>query len=941
MLEVRILGPLEVHFHGRQCHIKSSTHRLLLAVLASEHPDAVELYRLVDAVWDVPPRTAEKSLLSHVSRLRRRLGAEAIERVGDGYRLRASVDADEFERLLDTDAADLARLDRALGLWRGRPFGGLGNHRFLLAVRERLEARHTEARLCRARLLLRDEQLAQAIALLDTIVAGDPLHEGTWVALVDALRRSGRVADALRAAQRARSALGEVGLEPSRPLVEAEAAALEESRVPPPGDAPAAREGQPPPHPMSSLRGRDRELEDVARLLAESRCVTLVGPGGVGKTRLAIEVVGRDVPYPDRWFCDLATVAEPNDVPAAVARAIGASLTGSIEQRLIDYATGRSGLLLLDNCEHLVEATASLLADWLPRCPAVAVLVTSRTRLGIEGERIYEVTPLDDRTAATLFRERASAVGVSTTAVHGDLIADICRRLDGLPLAIEMAAARARAIALPELAGRLDRRFDLLRDDRRPVRHRTLSELVTWSYETLTPDQKRAFVLLAIFAGEFDLPAAEAVLGSCLGQGDRVASLLAALRERSLLAASPSAPTRYRMLDTIHAEAAERLTSGDAADEAASAHIAHYLERARAIDHGLKGPDEARWAARADTDLPNLRAAHRSAIKRGLMGPALAIPAALYHFVYRGLRSDIASWAHESIQLASGTNHPDLPAAYAVAALGKAQADHLDEAESLAREALRLSDGDPPGRFAQLVLANVCIYRGLLDESRDHAEAARAVAASVDDSYTASVGAVVRAIASTFAGRHRDAERALAESRRQAERLGSPTLIAYTHYVEGELRIESDPASALDSFESAIATMARGAGARALGVALLSATSVRARHGDPYVALPQYAATIRHWLDLGDWMHVWTTLRNLAVLLARIGEYQGAAQLLGATSDRAGGAYGAEADRLDQTSRLLRTQLGANRYERAVDEGRRLPADEIVRLAFEHIANAS
>jgi DNA-binding SARP family transcriptional activator len=189
MLEVCILGPIEVHVHGTPCPVKSSTHRLLLAVLAAEHPRAVELRRLIDALWEVPPRTADKSLLSHVSRLRRRFGAEAIERVGDGYALRASVDADEFERLLDTDAADPAHLDRALGLWRGRPFGGLGDHPFLLATRERLESRHTEARLGRARLLLGDGQLAPAIALLDTIIADDPLHEGTWAALVDALRR--------------------------------------------------------------------------------------------------------------------------------------------------------------------------------------------------------------------------------------------------------------------------------------------------------------------------------------------------------------------------------------------------------------------------------------------------------------------------------------------------------------------------------------------------------------------------------------------------------------------------------------------------------------------------------------------------------------------------------------------------------------------------------
>ena len=932
MLEVRVLGPLEVRLNGTQCHIKSSTHQLLLCVLASEQPRAVEAHRLVDAIWDSAPRTAEKSLLSHVSRLRRRLGADAIERVGNGYRLRASVDAGEFVTLLEGDATEVEQLDQALALWRGRPFGGVGDHRFLLAARERLETRYAEARLVRARLLLRDDQIAQAVALLETVVADDPLHEGGWVTLVDALRRSGRVAEALRAAQRARAALRDVGLEPSQALTAAEAATLH---------AASAGSGQPVPLPMSSLMGRDRELEDVAHLLLDSRCVTLVGPGGVGKTRLALEAAGRwDVALADRWFCDLAPLTESSDLPAAVARAIGAPLSAPIEQRLTDYATGRSGLLVLDNCERVVHAAAALLNSWLARCPGVVVLATSRTRLGVEGERVHEVAPLDDMAAATLFRDRAKAAGAPITAGDDDLIAEICRRLDGLPLAIEMAAARARTIALPELAGRLDRRFDLLRDDSRPARHRTLGEVVAWSYEGLAGEQRRAFELLAVFAGEFDLTASEAVLRSCLGSEDRVAALLTALRDRSLVASSPSAPSHYRMLDTIRAEAAERLAVRGTANQAVAAHVAYYLECAREIEGGLQGPDEAAWAARADQDLPNLRAAHRSAIERRLVDPALAIPAALYHFVYRGLRSDVASWARESIQLAWATDHPDLPAAYAVAALGEAQADRLDEAESLAREAVRLARGAPSSRFAQLVLANVCVYRGLLAESRGHADAARAAAASADDPYTASVGAVVSAIALTFAGQRREAERALAESRDFAELLGAPTLTAYIEYVEGELSIERDPARALASFESAIATCARGAGARALGVALLSATSVRARHGDAHSALPQYARTIRHWLDLGDWMHVWTTLRNLAVLLARIGDFRGAAQLLGATSDRAGGVYGAEATRLDDAARTLRAQLGAERYEQAVLEGRSLSADGIVRLAFESIDSA-
>lgn len=944
MVEVLVLGPVEARHDETPIPLKSPTHRLILAVLAASRPYAVESHRLVEALWDDPPRTAEKSLLSHISRIRRRLGATSVERVGSGYRLQAATDSERFEASLGNLAEEpperaAARIDDALALWRGRPFGDLGDHRFLLAARDRLDAQRTEARLIRARLLARAGDPARAVVLLDALTADEPLHEGAWAELLTALTRTGRIADALRAARRARSALGDVGLEPSPALAAAEALAVGTASSPGAERAPSASATAPPlPRPLSSLVGRVGEIEEVAGLLTRHHCVTLVGPGGVGKTRVALEAARRREGLPkDRWFCDLAAVSEPNDVAAAVAAAVGASLAAPIEQRLVDFGTVRSGLLLLDTCEHLVDAVAALLANWLPRCPSISVLATSRTRLGIDGERVFDVAPLDVTSAFQLFRERAAAAGADTEARDDDAVREVCRRLDGLPLAIEMAAVRARAIAVRELAVRLDRRFELLRDERRPARHRTLTELVAWSYEALHGDQRRAFELLSVFNGEFELANAEAVVGACLGSDQDVAILLAALCDRSLLARTSSGPTRYRMLDTIRADAAARLAAFGADDDATRAHLTHYTERAAVIGHGLEGPEEAAWAARAEDDLPNLRAAHHAAIERGFVEPALAIPARLFHLVFTGLRADVAGWAGRAIAMAESGDLPDLPIAHAVAALGQTQADRLDDAQRAAETALRLAGEQASSRFALVVLGLVGVYQGALEQAADHTAAAHAAAMTANDRYTASVAAMLAGLARTFAGQPDAARRWLAESRRNAELLGAPTLLANVEYAEGELYIDSDPDRALASFEAAIARSRRAGGSRTLGAALLSATTVRARHGDPQTALAGFATTIRHWLDRGDWMHVWTTLRNLAVLLARVGDDEAAASLLGVVASRAGGIYGTESIRLDETARTLRDRLGPDVYQRAVAAGRGMPPSDAVRLAFDRV----
>ena len=604
-VEVRLLGPVEAAVDGENVELGGPKQRALLALLAAEPGRVIPSGRLAEELWEgSPPPTAETTLRSYVSRLRRALGAATIRAQSAGYVLDLppdAVDAVRFERLLGEGREALARgaagiaaerLHAALALWRG----SVEDTRL-----EALELDATEARIDADLALGRHATL---VAELRRLVAEEPLRERFWYQLALALYRSGQQAEALAAYREARDVLDrELGLDPGEELRELERAILNQAVAP--AGAPDERHNL--PAPLTSFVGREPELAEVAALLRAHRLVTLTGVGGTGKTRLANEVGRRqsDAWADGVWMADLTGVASGDLVPGAVAAAIGASERNA--DVLVEHARGRELLLLLDNCEHVVEACADLAETLLRNCPNVRVLATSRVVLGAHGEADYALEPLDSEAAVQLFLDRAAATrrDVAADEQAHETVETICRELDRLPLSIELAAARAKALSFDEIAARLDDRFRFLRAWRRVAdpRHRTLAAKMDWSYDLLADDERRLLRQLSVFAGGATL---DAILAVCSGDEE----LLGRLVDASLVGAEGRPTTRYRLLETVRQYAAVKLAEDADADSVRRRHAEHFLALAEAANLSIEsiGRGEQRHEP-VQQEQDNLRAA--------------------------------------------------------------------------------------------------------------------------------------------------------------------------------------------------------------------------------------------------------------------------------------------------------------------------------------------
>lgn len=611
----------------------------LVALLALRAGSPVRTDALIDELWaGEPPDGAPTTLRSYVSLLRSALGhATPIERTSAGYALHFPsefVDMTRFERFVREGRELLDRgrhrragevLRRALELWRGRPFAGLVEHGTLLAEAVRLEELRLHALESRFEADLELGRSAEIVDELEALVAEHPFRERLWRHLMLALYRAGRQADALAAYHRARAALDEqLGIEPSEDLRDLEAAILrQEVPLPHADDRPVIGF----PFSLTNFVGRTRELEDVRALLGRARLVTLVGVGGVGKTRLAIEVArcAIDDLADGAAFVDLAALSDPTALSDHVAAALGlgeasgASLAAAISERFPTTDL----LVVLDNCEHLREATAALAQAVLETSPDLRILATSRAVLDVPGEAPYPVPPLglpgEDHDLEAIRNSDAVRLLVDrATLTRHDLRVDdaaldtaerICRELEGLPLAIELAAARTKALSLDEIAERLGDRFRFLVAGRRltAARHRTLREAMDWSFELLAPDEQRLLARLSVFPAGATL---ESIAAVCLdGDGDEAERLIEGLVDASLLVPSlGNNGTRYRLLETVRQYAAERLPEADR-DELERRHA----ERARAIAEAthlsVEGTDFAMSFDLARDELPSIRAA--------------------------------------------------------------------------------------------------------------------------------------------------------------------------------------------------------------------------------------------------------------------------------------------------------------------------------------------
>ncbi|GHH22778.1 BTAD domain-containing putative transcriptional regulator [Streptomyces lanatus] len=692
----RILGSTQVlRPDGRPVPVGGARLRALLTVLALRAGRTVPVGLLVDEVWGgEPPVDATGALQALVGRLRRALGADAILSAEGGYRLAAApddIDLHQFERLVgegtralaDGDPAKAAGvLDDALALWRGPALADLPD-RTAEAVRQEtrrvdaLRARHTAA----LALGQAEQSLPELTALCDT----HPLDEPLQALRLRALRDAGRTAEALAAYEDVRRLLADrLGSDPGPELRSlhgellrlGEGAHAGERGVRPQVDAGAGgskdgggRVGNLRAR-LTSFVGREADIEAIRGDLAATRLVTLLGPGGAGKTRLsqeAAETVRDGVPD-GVWLAELAPVDDPGAVPEAVLTAVGARETvlygagaeamraagerhDDPVERLAEHFGRRRVLLILDNCEHVVEAAAHLVEELLERCPKLTVLATSREPLGVPGELLRPVDPLPEPVALRLLADRGAAArpGFRTEADPA-ACAEICRRLDGLPLAIELAAARLRMMTPRQIADRLDDRFLLLTSGSRTVlpRQQTLRAVVDWSWELLDEDEREVLRRLSVFAGGCDLAAAEAVCGPAALEA------MGSLVDKSLVVATPSGDggMRYRLLETVAEYAGERLDETGRRAEAGRAHLTYYRELARTTDPLLRGPGQLAAIERLEREYENLRTALRFTVAGGEEQEALCLILSLaWYWQMRDLRVEARNWARETMAL--------------------------------------------------------------------------------------------------------------------------------------------------------------------------------------------------------------------------------------------------------------------------------------------------
>ncbi|MEV5497808.1 BTAD domain-containing putative transcriptional regulator [Nonomuraea fuscirosea] len=693
-----VLGPLVVRTpDGRPVHVPEVKVRALLTVLLIHAGRPVSADRLIDDLWNGrPPAGAAAALRVKVSQLRRALGErELVAYRAPGYVLRAdadSVDAGHFESLLGraqrTDDLEVraSLLRQALGLWRGGAYAEFADEPFARAAVARLDEQRlvAEEELAETRLALGEHGLLAAD--LTDLVAAHPLRERLRAAHVRALYLAGRQGEALASHRELRRLLAEeLGLDPGPELAALHQAIVsrDPSLTPPP-----ARPRTNLPAPLTRLVGRDEAVTEVRALIRTNRLVTLTGPGGVGKTRLALAAADpADDPADGGfdggvWLVELASLgagAGIVEVAEAIADVLGVrdDAPGGILERLPGTLRAGRTLLVLDNCEHLVEQVATLADRLLRAAPGLCVLATSQESLRIEGEALWSVPPLDRAAAIELFTTRAglktttptptstragagpgpgtspvaeshTGIGAGTdtpdsAGVDAD-VAEICARLDGIPLALELAATRMRVLTPRQLAERLDDRFRLLASGLRgaPARQQTLRAMIDWSWELLSDDERVVLRRLSVHADGCTLEAAEEV---CAEPGLDVLGLLARLVDRSLVTRTPAHETgrgpaaepRYRLLESVAAYCQERLEEAGELTAVRHRHLRHYTALAVRLEPRLRGPEQCDALVRLDAETANLRTALETAVREGVPGEALRLVNAMaWYWVLRG-----------------------------------------------------------------------------------------------------------------------------------------------------------------------------------------------------------------------------------------------------------------------------------------------------------------
>jgi predicted ATPase/class 3 adenylate cyclase len=720
------------------------------------------------------------------------------------------------------------------------------------------------------------------------------------------------------------------------------------------------------PKRLTSFLGRETELAALRDALISARLITLVGFGGLGKTSLALQLAADRAAEFDHgaWVLELASLHDSDAIVDALATVLsvppaqGSSTTDS----LVEALRHRHMLLVFDNCEHLLGAASRLVETLLEECPRLTILATSREALGIAGEQVWPVRPLAapdpgsridlehalEWPAVRLFVERAQAVrpDVALTSSTVGAVVEICSELEGLPLALELAAARIGSLTAADIARRLQERFSLLSRGRRTAdqRHRSLRAMVAWSYDLLCNAERLLFDRLSVFSGGCTLDAAESV---CAGDGiatAEVVDLLTSLADKSLIVAEDiGGLTRYSMLETLRAFGQEHLDARDGVSAVRRRHTAYFAQFA-ADQWRSARTDRAGYVHRIKQEFANLRAAQHAALSIGDAPSALALATSLQAYASSGLSLEPFTWAAAAARLPQAADHPLRPEALAGAAWGEWRKGDLVSAVRNIEEAIALEERLPiPWSWRVThALAFMRMYQGEMAAACELFERAEVMARDSRD-----LEALARVLQGhTFALIGLDeldrAAQVAEEAVRMVTGLGDELLVAWCQYALGEALAETDPERALAMLDASTDYATSVENEWVAGLACLTATTIRGRvASDPTMALAGYLELIQRWRDAGHWTQQWLTLRNLVELLARLGRLEAAAVLHGAVEAAGQGAPKgtAEARRLGTALALVRAGLGANVSIDVEARGRAMARDDVVAFARAEVAS--